>query len=141
MSSSTMPSTDFDFSAEAEIAFDDWFHGDYGPFSLRSEYFYGDCKEQDLKTLEKLMSEWTHVAFVTGYERGFAAQNAGGFKPLPDKAKLQIMQSVASSSAIEGEGTVYEIFSKLLYHYLTNQRKPTVFAENPSRVTLHDETI
>ena len=130
---SKIPSTDFDFSAEAEIAFDDWFCGIYGRFALRSEYFYGDCREQDLRTLEKSMYEWIHAAFVTGYERGcFATQNAGGFKPLPDKAKLQIMQSVASSSAIEGEGTVYEIFSKLLYQYLTNQ--------NP-RVTLHDETI
>ena len=139
---SKIPSTDFDFSAEAEIAFDDWFCGIYGRFALRSEYFYGDCREQDLRTLEKSMYEWIHAAFATGYERGFAAQRKPTvFKPLPDKAKLQIMQSVASSSAIEGEGQVYEIFSKLLYHYLTNQRKPTVFAENPSRVTLHDETI
>ena len=127
---SKIPSTDFDFSAEAEIAFDDWFHGDYGPFSLRSEYFYGDCKEQDLKTLEKLMSEWIHVAFVTGYERGFAAQNAGGFKPLPDKAKLQIMQSVASSSAIEDQGEVFEIFARLLYHYLTDKKLGVTLYEN-----------
>ena len=124
---SKMPDTDWDFSAEAEEGFDDWFYGDYGPYTLRSEYFYGDCAEEDLKTLEKAMYQWVHVAFVTGYERGKPAV----FKPLPDKAKLQIMQSVASSSAIEGEGQVYEIFSKLLYHYLTNQ-KP--------RVTLHDET-
>lgn len=130
---SKIPSTDFDFSAEAEVAFDDWFCGIYGPYTLRSEYFYGDCAEQDLRTLEKSMYEWIHAAFATGYERGFAAQRKPTvFKPLPDKAKLQIMQSVASSSAIEGEGQVYEIFSKLLYHYLTNQ--------NP-RVTLHDETI
>ena len=129
---SKMPDTDWDFSAEAEIAFDDWFHGIYGRFALRSEYFYGDCREQDLRTLEKSMYAWIHAAFATGYERGFAAQNAGGFKPLPDKAKLQIMQSVASSSAIEGVGEVYEIFAKLLYSWLTNQ-KP--------RVTLHDENV
>ena len=115
---SKIPSTDFDFSAEAEVAFDDWFCGIYGRFALRSEYFYGDCREQDLRTLEKLMSEWIHVAFVTGYERGKPTV----FKPLPDKAKLQIMQSVASSSAIEGEGEVFEIFAKLLYFYLTDKK-------------------
>jgi len=123
---SKIPSTDFDFSAEAEIAFDDWFHGDYGPFSLRSEYFYGDCKEQDLKTLEKLMSEWIHVAFVTGYERGKPTV----FKPLPDKAKLQIMQSVASSSAIEDQGEIFEIFARLLYHYLTDKKLGVTLYEN-----------
>ena len=128
---SKMPDTDWDFSAEAEEGFDDWFHGIYGRYALRSEYFYGDCTLDDEENLKDSMYKWVHAAFATGYERGFAAQNAGGFKPLPDKAKLQIMQSVASSSAIEGEGEVYEIFSKLLYHYLTNQKL---------RVTLHDET-
>ena len=127
-----IPSTDWDFSVESENAFDDWFHGIYGRFALRSEYFFGDCKIDDEENLKDSMYEWIRSSFMTGFERGcFATQNAGGFKPLPDKAKLQIMQSVASSSAIEGEGEVYEIFSKLLYHYLTNQ-KP--------RVTLHDET-
>ena len=124
---SKIPSTDFDFSAEAEEGFDDWFHGDYGPYTLRSEYFYGDCAEEDLKTLEKAMYQWVHVAFVTGYERGKPTV----FKPLPDSQRLRIMYQVAVSSAIEDQGEVYEIFSKLLYHYLTDQ-KP--------RVTLHDET-
>ena len=128
---SKMPDTDWDFSAEAEEGFDDWFHGIYGRYALRSEYFYGDCTLDDEENLKDSMYKWVHAAFATGYERGFAAQNAGGFKPLPDKAKLQIMQSVASSSSIEGEGEVYEIFAKLLYSWLTNQ-KP--------RVTLHDET-
>jgi len=123
---SKIPSTDFDFSAEAEIAFDDWFHGDYGPFSLRSEYFYGDCKEQDLKTLEKLMSEWIHVAFVTGYERGKPTV----FKPLPDSQRLRIMHQVAVSSAIEDQGEVFEIFARLLYHYLTDKKLGVTLYEN-----------
>ena len=122
-----IPSTDWEFSVESENAFDDWFHGDYGPYTLRSEYFYGDCAEEDLKTLEKAMYQWVHVAFVTGYERGKPTV----FKPLPDSQRLRIMYQVAVSSAIEDQGEVYEIFSKLLYHYLTDQ-KP--------RVTLHDET-
>ena len=124
---SKIPHTDWDFSAEAEEGFDDWFHGDYGPFSLRSEYFYGDCKEEDLKTLEKSMYEWVHVAFATGYERGKPTV----FKPLPDSQRLRIMQQVAVTSAIEDQGEVYEIFARLLYHYLTDKKLG---------VTLCDET-
>ena len=122
-----IPSTDFDFSEGAQVAFEDWFHGDYGPYTLRSEYFYGDCKEQELKTLEKLMSEWLHVAFVTGYERGKPTV----FKPLPDSQRLRIMQQVAVTSAIEGQGEVYDIFAQLLYNYLTDKK---------FEVTLCDET-
>ena len=128
---SKIPHTDWDFSAEAEEGFDDWFHGDYGPYTLRSEYFYGDCKEEDLKTLEKSMYEWAHVAFVTGYGRGFATQTAVKFKPLPDSQCLRIMYQVAVSSAIEDQGEVYEIFARLLYHYLTDKKPLT---------TLYDET-
>ena len=68
---SKIPSTDFDFSAEAEVAFDDWFHGIYGRFALRSEYFYGDCVLDDEENLKDLMYKWVHAAFATGYERGF----------------------------------------------------------------------
>ena len=129
---SKIPSTDFDFSAEAEIAFDDWFHGIYGRFALRSEYFYGDCVLDDEENLKDLMYKWVHAAFATGYERGcFAAQNAGGFKPLPDSQRLRIMYQVAVSSAIEDQGEVYEIFARLLYHYLTDKKPLT---------TLYDES-
>jgi len=126
MSSSTMPSTDFDFSAEAEIAFDDWFCGIYGRFALRSEYFYGDCREQDLRTLEKSMYEWIHAAFATGYERGKPTV----FKPLPDSQRLRIMHQVAVSSAIEDQGEVFEIFARLLYHYLTDKKLGVTLYEN-----------
>ena len=125
---SKFPSTDFDFSAEAEVAFDDWFHGDYGPYTLRSEYFYGDCAEEDLKTLEKLMSEWIHVAFVTGYERGKPTV----FKPLPDSQRLRIMYQVAVSSAIEDQGEVFEIFAKLLYFYLTDRKLGVTLCDDPA---------
>ena len=128
---SKIPHTDWDFSAEAEIAFDDWFHGIYGRFALRSEYFYGDCVPDDEENLKDSMYKWVHAAFATGYERGFAAQNAGGFKPLPDKAKLRIMQSVASSSAIEDQGEIFEIFAKLLYFYLTDKKLEVTLCEDP----------
>ena len=126
-----MPSTDWDFSAEAEIAFDDWFNGDYGPYTLRSEYFYGVCVLDDEENLKDLMYKWVHAAFVTGYERGFAAQTVGEFKLLPDSQRLRIMYQVAVSSAIEDQGEVYEIFARLLYHYLTDKKPLT---------TLYDET-
>ena len=70
-----IPSTDFDFSEGAEIAFDDWFHGIYGRFTLRSEYFYGDCKLNDEEKLKDSMYEWIHVAFITGYERGIQSHS------------------------------------------------------------------
>ena len=123
---SKIPHTDWDFSAEAEEGFDDWFHGDYGPYTLRSEYFYGDCAEEDLKTLEKSMYEWVHVAFLTGFERGKPTV----FKPLPDSQRLRIMHQVAVSSAIEDQGEVFEIFARLLYHYLTDKKLGVTLYEN-----------
>jgi|AACY02.3.fsa_nt_gi hypothetical protein len=36
-------------------------------------------------------------------------------KPLPSKETLRILWTVATSSAIEGEGLAYEIFARLLY--------------------------
>ena len=53
------------------------------------------------------------------------------FKPLPDSQRLRIMQQVAVSSAIEGQGEVYDIFAQLLYNYLTDKK---------FEVTLCDET-
>lgn len=53
------------------------------------------------------------------------------FKPLPDSQRLRIMQQVAVTSAIEGQGEVYDIFAQLLYNYLTDKKLG---------VTLCDET-
>ena len=53
------------------------------------------------------------------------------FKPLPDSQRLRIMQQVAVTSAIEGQGEVYDIFASLLYNYLTDKK---------FEVTLCDET-
>ena len=41
-------------------------------------------------------------------------------KPLPDDERLEIMARVAVTSAIEGQGDVYQIFARLLYQYLTD---------------------
>ena len=53
------------------------------------------------------------------------------FKPLPDSQRLRIMMQVAVTSAIEGQGEVYDIFAQLLYNYLTDKKPLT---------TLYDET-
>ena len=124
---SKFPSTDFDFSAEAEEGFDDWFHGIYGRFALRSEYFYGDCRLDDEENLKDSMYEWVRAAFMTGFERGKPAV----FKPLPDSKRLRIMYQVAVSSAIEDQGEIFEIFAKLLYFYLTDRKLGVTLCENP----------
>lgn len=53
------------------------------------------------------------------------------FKSLPDSQRLRIMMQVAVTSAIEGQGEVYDIFAQLLYNYLTDKKL---------EVTLCDET-
>ena len=42
-------------------------------------------------------------------------------KPLPDKLQLDIMWTVATSSAIETREKPYLIFAKLLYYELTDK--------------------
>jgi hypothetical protein len=125
---SKIPSTDFDFSAEAEIAFDDWFHGIYGRFALRSEYFYGDCVPDDEENLKDSMYEWIRSSFMTGFERGKPAV----FKPLPDSQGLRIIYQVAVSSAIEDQGEIFEIFAKLLYFYLTDRKLGVTLCDDPA---------
>ena len=41
-------------------------------------------------------------------------------KELPDDDRLRIMAQVAVTSAIEGQGEVYQTFAKLLYNYLSD---------------------
>ena len=64
------PANDWKFSDDAEQQFVYWFHELYGKFSLRSEWFYGDCDVEDEKTRKDLMYKWAHAAFVSGYECG-----------------------------------------------------------------------
>ena len=60
---------DWKFVEDIENNFNEWFHGDYGPYSFRSEAFYTDCAVEDLKTREDLMKKWVYAAFYTSYER------------------------------------------------------------------------
>jgi hypothetical protein len=65
----TYPIENWSFDDEIEMEFNQWFHGNYGTFSYRSEAFYDDCAIEDLKTREDLMKKWVYAAFYTSYER------------------------------------------------------------------------
>ena len=57
----------WDGDAEQEFVY--WFHGDHTDYTLRSEWFYGDCSIEDLKTRESALHKWIHAAFVQGWEK------------------------------------------------------------------------
>ena len=56
----------------AEVGFDKWFNGNYGKFSCRSEWFYGDCEVKDEKIRKDLVYNWVRSAYMSGYELGGA---------------------------------------------------------------------
>jgi hypothetical protein len=64
------PANDFQFDDTAEEGFVDWFHDLYGGYSLRSEWFYGDCEIEDVKTRQDILAKWLHSAYVAGYNAG-----------------------------------------------------------------------
>ena len=66
----THPTSEWEWEETAEVAFQEWFHDLYGGFSLRSEYFFGDCEVEDVNTRKDLMHKWLHSAFVVGYNMG-----------------------------------------------------------------------
>ena len=52
----------------AEVGFLEWFNGNYGKFSCRSEWFYGDCEVKDEKIRKDLVYNWVRSAYLSGYE-------------------------------------------------------------------------
>jgi hypothetical protein len=56
----------------AEVGFEEWFNGNYGKFSCRSEWFYGDCEVKDEKIRKDLVYNWVRSAYLSGYEMGGA---------------------------------------------------------------------
>ena len=64
------PVNDWKFDDTAEEGFVDWFHDLYGGYSLRSEWFYDDCKIEDVKTRQDILAKWLHSAYVAGYNVG-----------------------------------------------------------------------
>ena len=55
-----------------EVGFEEWFNGNYGKFSCRSEWFYGDCEVKDEKIRKDLVYNWVRSAYMSGYEMGRA---------------------------------------------------------------------
>ena len=68
----TKEHNDFVWEENAEVGFDKWFNGNYGKFSCRSEWFYGDCEVKDEKIRKDLVYNWVRSAYMSGYEMGGA---------------------------------------------------------------------
>ena len=61
------PTNEWEWIDSAEEGFVEWFHSNATPYTLKSEWFYGDCTIGDIKTRESVMIEWLHLAYVSGY--------------------------------------------------------------------------
>ena len=64
------PTPEWEWEDTAEVAFQEWFNGEYGNFTFRCEWFFGDCEVGDVNTRKDLMTKWLHSAFLTGYNTG-----------------------------------------------------------------------
>lgn len=64
------PTNDWEFVDDIEEGFVEWFNGNYGEFTFRFEWFYGDCEVEDVKTRKDLLYKWIHSSYTAGYERG-----------------------------------------------------------------------
>lgn len=58
-----------------EEAFVEWFNGDYGKFSLRSEAFFSDCLIGDEKTRQDILYQFIVEAFMAGYKEGKVSES------------------------------------------------------------------
>jgi hypothetical protein len=70
MTTKQYPIEDWEFVEEIETSFNEWFHGDYGPYSFRSEAFYTDCEIGDEKTRQSMLKKWIYASFYEGFMRG-----------------------------------------------------------------------
>ncbi len=64
------PANDWEWAEDVENGFVDWCNSAYGSYSLRSEWFFGDCEVGDEKTRKDLLYKWIHAAYVAGYSQG-----------------------------------------------------------------------
>jgi hypothetical protein len=69
MTKKQYPIEDWEFVDEIENNFQNWFHDLYG-YSLRSEWFYGDCEIGDVKTRQDMLQKWIYASFYEGFMRG-----------------------------------------------------------------------
>lgn len=70
MTTKQYPIEDWKFVEDIETAFNEWFHGDYGPYSYRSEAFYTDCEISDIKTRQDILKSWIYASFYEGFMKG-----------------------------------------------------------------------
>jgi hypothetical protein len=70
MTKKQYPLNDWEFVDDIENSFNEWFHGDYGPYSFRSEAFYTDCEIGDVKTRQSMLQKWIYASFYEAYQRG-----------------------------------------------------------------------
>ncbi len=88
------PTSEWEWEDDAEVAFNEWFNGDYGsPYSLRSEWFLGDVKIGDEKTREDMMRRWVHSAFLSGYNVGRLNQHHKNLDKIYDKIEQHIEET------------------------------------------------
>ena len=64
------PIKDWEFVDEIENSFNEWFYSNHTEYSLKVEYFIGDCSVEDPKTREDLMRKWVYASFYEGFMRG-----------------------------------------------------------------------
>jgi hypothetical protein len=64
------PANDWEWEDYAEESFQEWFNDLYGDFSLRAEWFYGDCEIGDEKQRKDILVKWLHSAYTSGYNMG-----------------------------------------------------------------------
>jgi hypothetical protein len=69
---------DWEWDDYAEAGFVEWFNEFYGPYSLRSEYFFADCLVLDEKTRGDMMYKYLHSAYVNGYNMGRLSETKVG---------------------------------------------------------------
>jgi hypothetical protein len=77
------PANDWEWEETAEVAFQEWFNGEYGNFTFRCEWFYGDCEESDEKQRKEILIKWLHSAFLTGYNTGRCSTVMTEYQPTP----------------------------------------------------------
>ncbi len=88
------PTSDWEWEDTAEVAFQEWFHSDYGsPFSIRSEWFYGDAEVEDVKTRQDLMYKWLHSSFLSGYNVGRLNQHHKNLDKIYDEIEQHIEET------------------------------------------------
>ncbi len=65
----------FEWNDRSEDDFVEWFHSNMTDYTFRSEWFYGDCTVEDVKTRQDLMYKWIHAAFTEGHKLGRKGYN------------------------------------------------------------------